>query len=186
MSVKKTCGALSAIIALTAFGGAVYAAPAPASAAAAVAVEPEATALARRLLKAMGVEAQTDAMLAAILPALAERQASRIPNLTAADRQLLTETIRDLMRETFTPRMIEEMIPAYASTFTRTELEGMVAFYEGPVGRASIEKMPALMGKSAEISRALLPEMQVEMLKRLCARFDCSAPTRPPPRANPS
>jgi hypothetical protein len=63
-------------------------------------------------------------------------------------------------------------VKLYSDTYTEEEVEGMIVFYKTPVGRAMLEKMPALMQKAMAISqdtmRDILPEIQrsIEEIKR--------------------
>jgi hypothetical protein len=160
-------------------------APTPAGPPAATA-NPQAVALVRRYLAAIHFERTMDSMQAAMLPVVVEQARRSNPNLTADDQQMLVDVVGHVMRDKMLPKMIDQMIPIYATTFTVPELEAMVNFYESPVGRSIADKTPALAPKSAEITRALMPEMMGEMLKELVARMcpggKCDA-AKPPPKA---
>jgi len=58
----------------------------------------------------------------------------------------------------------DDMVKIYAAEFTEPELKELLAFYQTPVGRKTIERMPALMAKGAEIGQKRvqehLPELQ--------------------------
>lgn len=159
--------------------------PAPAPPAAATA-SPQAVALVRRYLAAIHFERNMDSMQAAMLPVIVEQAERTHPNLTAEDQQMLVEVVRHVMREKMLPKMIDRMVPIYATTFTIPELQAMVNFYESPVGRSIADKTPTLAPKSAEVTRALMPEMMGEMLKELVARMcpggKCDA-AKPPAKA---
>jgi hypothetical protein len=144
--------------------------PAPTPPAAATA-NPQAVALVRRYLTAIHFERNMDSMQAAMLPVMVEQTRRTHPNLTAEDQQVMIDVIRHVMREKMLPKMIDRMIPIYAGTFTIPELEALVNFYESPVGRSIADKTPALAPKSAEITRALMPEMMGEVLNELVARM---------------
>jgi hypothetical protein len=133
--------------------------PAPAASPPAAVSSPQAEALVRRYLAAIHFERSMDALQAAMLPVIAEQAQRTHSNLTAEDQQMLVDIVRQVMRDKMIPKMIDRMVPAYASTFTVPELEAMVKFYESPVGRSITDKIPTLAPKSAEITRALMPEI---------------------------
>lgn len=148
------------------------------SKAAAQAPDAKREALARRYIKAANIEKTMDAMLASLLPVMAQDQERRHPGLTAEDRKMLEDILRETSREFMMPRMIDKFVPIYARTFTTEELEALVAFYEAPLGRSITDKAATLAPASAQVMREVLPEMQEEMARRLCARIQCETPTR--------
>ena len=60
--------------------------------------------------------------------------------------------------------MKEDMAKLYVAEFTEPELNELVKFYQTPVGKKTIQRMPALMAKGAEIGQKRvqqhLPELQ--------------------------
>ena len=58
----------------------------------------------------------------------------------------------------------DDLVKIYMSEFTEPEIKELMAFYQTPVGKKTIQKMPALLAKSAELSQqrmqAHLPELQ--------------------------
>jgi len=179
---------LIALAAILAAGPLTAAAQTPSTAAAAPApVTPKTEALVRRLMKAMKFENQVDQMLGAILPVMAEQQFKAIPHLTEADRALIVETTRQVMRDEFTPKLLARAVPIYAATFSESELEQMVAFYESPAGQSIIEKMPSMSPKIAAATRDLMPELAPAMMRAICAKVNCAAPpTGTMPKPKPS
>ncbi len=61
-----------------------------------------------------------------------------------------------------------DFVNMYVSEFTEKELNDITEFYQTPTGKKTIEKMPALMAKGAQIGeekvRQNLPELQ-EMIR---------------------
>jgi uncharacterized protein len=61
-------------------------------------------------------------------------------------------------------KMQKEFIELYTTVYTLEELKGMVNFYKSDVGKSMIEKQPAVVKRSMEISqnkvRLLIPELQ--------------------------
>jgi len=154
--------------------------------AAAPSANPKSEALARRYLKAIHFESLMDTMMGAMLPLITDSAAKQAPNLTAADRAKLTDIVRASMREFYTPKMIERMVPIYAATFTEAELEAIVAFYESPVGQAVVAKSPSLAPKSADVARELIPELQRDVAQRICAAVSCLTAPATAPKAQAS
>jgi hypothetical protein len=172
---------LAAAAALTVFvGSGAVAQPSPAPSADVQVVSPNTDALVRRLMKAMHFEAQIDTMLGAMMPIMMEQQARQHPNLGPADQKVILDTVREVMREKFTPKLIERAVPIYAATFSESELTQMVAFYESPVGQSIITKMPAMAPKIAEAARELIPEATGDMARAMCAKVNCLQPTPAP------
>ncbi|WP_395670805.1 DUF2059 domain-containing protein [Phenylobacterium sp.] len=151
-------------------------APAPAQAA----VSPRSEALVRRLMKALDMEKQMDALLTATLPGFAARMNSGA-QLSEAEKTLVLDTALETMREVVTPRLVEAVIPLYAEHYTEAELAAMVTFYESPVGASIMAKTPAMAPKVAAATQALMPAAMEEMLTRLCTKLDC-APSGIKPR----
>jgi uncharacterized protein len=48
-------------------------------------------------------------------------------------------------------------------TFTQDEINGLIAFYESPVGKAFIDKMPAVMQRSTQLMQVLAAPMADKM-----------------------
>ena len=63
--------------------------------------------------------------------------------------------------------MKEDLAKIYLEGFTEQELGDLTKFYESPVGKKSIEQMPALMGKGMAIAQERmkehLPELQAAL-----------------------
>ncbi len=60
--------------------------------------------------------------------------------------------------------MKDDLVKIYTSEFTEPELKELTAFYQTPLGRKTVQKMPALLQKGAEIAQKRvqehLPELQ--------------------------
>ena len=163
--------------------GAQPAAPAPSAATA----SPKAVALVRRYLAAIHFEGLMDAMMASMIPVMSDSLTKQYPNITEEQRTAIGAVVRETMHDDFTPKMIERMVPIYAQTFSESELEAMVAFYESPAGQSIMQKTPSIAPKSAEVARALMPEVQQDVLRRLCAKIDCfGGKPAPAPKSRPS
>ena len=51
------------------------------------------------------------------------------------------------------PKLIDSLVPVYASRFTQAELDALVRFYESPVGKHLTEVQPQIVQESFEIGR---------------------------------
>jgi hypothetical protein len=134
--------------------------------------------LARHMFASLNMDQMMDAMTRSVStnmlaqlrkanPALSEEQARAISDATA-------EAMRDL-----TPKMMDRIVPLYASTFTEKELEDVTAFYDSPSGRAMMAKMPALMAKMGPMMMEMTPDMIVDVQRRVCAKTDCTKLNQP-------
>lgn len=58
----------------------------------------------------------------------------------------------------------EDMVKIYMDEFSEEELKELLAFYQTPIGRKTIQKMPSLLAKGAELGQQRvqqhLPELQ--------------------------
>ena len=88
--------------------------------------------------------------------------------------QSLTDAVTESM-DVYMPRMTDAMIPAYAETFSTDELTKLDEFYESPVGQSILAKMPVAMQKMMPVMVQLMPEMQADIVRRVCTKIDCPA-----------
>jgi hypothetical protein len=187
MLARSIGAALCAVVLACATTASAQIPPAAASAAT-PAVDPRAEALVRRYLAATRFEGTLDTILSAMLPIMSDQMSRQQPELTAQDRQMIVDIVRKVMREKMMPKMIDRMVPIYASTFSVTELQALVDFYESPTGRAITDKVPSLAPKSAEVTRSLMPEMMreavTEVITRMCPGGKCDAAKLPKPAAS--
>lgn len=168
MFMRSMRAAAAAALLLSAF------APAPALAQEARAADrPSAHALdlARRLMKAMQIEAQVDTALQHMLPITTDSPAFKA--MPSEARTLVLDTVREVMRDTLTPKLVARMTPEYAKALSEADLEAAVAFYESPAGQSILAKTPQLMQASASAVRDLMPEAQAEVMRRVCEKVDC-------------
>jgi hypothetical protein len=141
---------------------------------------PHSVELARRLFADMHMDRMMGDMMKNMAPAMVEQMRKTNPALTEADAKAVSEVATE-STTTMMTKIMDRMVPLYASTFTEKELQDVVAFYEGPSGQAMLAKMPVLMTKMTPVMIELMPEMQADMHKRLCARIKCPATPSTPP-----
>ena len=64
----------------------------------------------------------------------------------------------------------DEMTKLYVDEFTESELGELNKFYQTPLGKKTLQKMPALMAKGAEIGQRKvqehLPELQASIMEK--------------------
>ena len=129
--------------------------------------------LARRLFNDMHMDQMMAAMTRQMAPAMTAQMRKSNPNISAEQAQAISEAAHESMSAVM-PKLIERMIPLYATTLTQKELEDTVAFYEGPSGKAILAKLPQISAQIVPIMTDMMPEMTADMQRRVCAKIDCS------------
>lgn len=130
-------------------------------------------ALLNRYFTAMRFDSMMGMMAKSMFPAMLEEMRKRQPSLTDADAKLIGDSVTEAMQE-ITPVLISETSKAYVDVFSEDDLLQMVAFYEGPVGQSLVEKSPALMAKTGDLMRSLMPKMQALMVEKYCQKTNCN------------
>jgi hypothetical protein len=169
MSVIRTlgCAAAAAVLAL--------------SAAPALAADPPPSArqveLATKVFAAMHMDRTMEGMARSMAPTMAKQFDTVAPQMTPAQRQAVQAAIADAVKDLST-KLLAEMVPVYAQTFSEKELSDLLVFYESPTGKAMIDKQPLVMARLQPAMAQIMPEMMAKMQTRLCAELGCSAPVR--------
>jgi hypothetical protein len=175
-------------------------------------ITPEKRALIKELFEVTGVTKNLDTMLDTIskqqekdLPKSIAQSVARDRNLTPRERAELEEQVKQSslratqrMNEVF--RRIDYMqiftdiaAPIFDKHFSESELKEWIAFYKSPVGKKSVELMPAMMMEMMpKMSEALFPKIQAEMDKiiedeaKLLEQESkpLPAPAKPSPKTN--
>ncbi len=74
------------------------------------------------------------------------------------------EKIFSAMREEMSWEKIEDpMIDIYLNHYTEKEIQDMLAFYQSETGRSMVEKMPAVMKDSMQLSQKMMQEFFPKM-----------------------
>ncbi len=85
--------------------------------------------------------------------------------------------------------MKADMIKAYTEEFTEQELKDLTAFYQTPLGQKTVQKMPSLMSKGAELGQRRiqehLPELQAAIAAKGAAAAGAGAAAAPQTAASP-
>jgi hypothetical protein len=129
--------------------------------------------LSRRLFSEMHMDQLMAAMMRQMGPMLEAQARKANPKLTDEQARAVTDAVAESMNDVMT-KMQERMIPLYASTFTEQELSDIVAFYDTTSGKAVLAKMPVLMGKLGPTMSEMMPQIQTDITKRVCAKIDCT------------
>jgi len=85
----------------------------------------------------------------------------------------------------------EDMVKIYMTEFTEPEIKELIAFYQTPVGKKTVQKLPSLLQKSAELSQQRmqqhLPELQqaIQSAAASSAGKGAASPAASPAKKNP-
>ncbi|MDQ6861093.1 MAG: DUF2059 domain-containing protein [Verrucomicrobiota bacterium] len=74
------------------------------------------------------------------------------------------------------PSMKEDMVKIYTDEFTEAELKELTAFYNTPLGKKTVQKMPALMARGAEMGQKRVQEHLPELQAAIAAKGAPAAP----------
>lgn len=116
-----------------------------------------------RLMQAMKVQAQLEAIYAQTLPAMqnamrqslgAQMQSAEAERMFNAVMPRVNEVIRE---ELSWARLMPGFAKIYGDTFTQQEIDGLIAFYQGPIGTAFVNKLPQLTQRSTQMMQQLIP-----------------------------
>lgn len=131
------------------------------------------TELAHRYIQATHMERMMSATMKTMAPAML----ANIPKGTEAEearRKVVMEVLPDVMNGMMAKMMVQ-MEPIVAETFSEKELTDLVAFYESPTGQAVVEKTPQMAARMMPMMATLMPEMTKELKAKVCAKTDCTA-----------
>ncbi|MGI8821507.1 MAG: DUF2059 domain-containing protein [Chthoniobacterales bacterium] len=64
----------------------------------------------------------------------------------------------------------DDMVKIYMAEFSEAELKELTAFYQTPVGRKTVQRMPALMAKGAEMGQKRVQEHLPELQAAIAAK----------------
>ncbi|MGA0601159.1 DUF2059 domain-containing protein [Caulobacter sp. KR2-114] len=137
-------------------------------------------ALARRYMEAMHYRQTVAGVLKSLMPALLDNAGSHYGALSERERKALTDSCLEAM-DALTPEMVDDAVAAMSDVLTEDELTQLAAFYESPVGQSIVAKNAQISAAMAGPMRAMMPKVSAQILKRFCARIDCSTLPKPPP-----
>ena len=64
----------------------------------------------------------------------------------------------------------DDMTKIYMAEFTEPEMKELIAFYQTPVGKKTVQRMPALMAKGAEMGQRRVQEHLPELQAAIAAK----------------
>lgn len=140
----------------------------------AAAPDPVKVALVKRYFADMHINTMISGMMRQMMPTMLQQIRKAHPEMTDVQMQGVTDAVTESMDE-FMPKMTDAMVPVYADTFTTDELTKLDEFYESPVGQSILAKMPVAMQKMMPVMMQMMPDMQADIIKRVCTKIDCSA-----------
>ncbi len=132
----------------------------------------EKIALVKRYFAAVHFDTMMSNMMKQMGPAMMEQMRKSQPGINETQVKAVTEAMTESM-DIYMPKMIDAMIPVYADTFSVEELTKMDEFYESPVGQSITAKIPVATQKMLPTIMPIIPEMQADMMKRLCSKMAC-------------
>lgn len=82
------------------------------------------------------------------------------------------EPVKDVMKNFFAKHLSysalkDDLIKVYMAEFTEAEMKEIAAFYRTPTGKKTIEKMPVLMQKGAELGMKRVQDNLAELKQRI-------------------
>ena len=75
----------------------------------------------------------------------------------------------------------DDMVTIYMAEFTELELKALTAFYQTPVGKKTLQRMPALIAKGAEMGQRRVQEHLPELQAAIAAKAGSAAPANKAP-----
>jgi hypothetical protein len=134
-------------------------------------------ALSRRYIELLDMPKMMDTMMVTLMPQMIQQLSQGDASSDATD--MVTQATREAMGAVM-PKIMDRAATLYAQLFTEDELQALVDFYGGPYGKSIVAKSPRAAPMMAAAMTDLMPDIQAEMLKSLCARMACDA--KPPPK----
>lgn len=128
-------------------------------------------------IKKLFVVSKADAAMQEVIDAsvaqgriFAERQGVK---LTPETQKIMDKVMRDLYTEKILGPggAMDQLIPAYAKTFTHEEIRQYLAFYETPLGRKIADTTPQLTKSESDIFTGVALGIMAEFPTRLVAAF---------------
>ena len=123
-----------------------------------------------RLLKMTGAEALGVQMGVAITNQMIDSLMKQDPKIPPKAVALIKDEISVVIAEEM-PKLMTEIVPVYAKHFTQDEIKGLIAFYGTPLGKKSIEAMPAVMNDCMQVGQAWGKSIAPRLVPRLESRL---------------
>lgn len=131
---------------------------------------PRARELAHRYVAALDMKKSVAPMMDNMLAALTQQELAGT-DLTPEQQALAAKAIRDAFNQSMEAGMLDRMMvelePLLAETFTEEELQATVEFYESPPGRSMLAKMPGFGQRWGEAMVRFVSELQADLQRRI-------------------
>lgn len=143
-----------------------------------VQAEPSAKALAltRRYVAAMHMDQAFKPLMSNLAAVAMQQQLQANKDISETQRNQLasamSEAVEESMDAGMMSKLMEKMVPAYATVFSEDELQALVDFYESPRGQAIIAKMPSLTKITSQAALAAVPEIQEDLQARFKTKIE--------------
>jgi hypothetical protein len=122
---------------------------------------------ARQLLAAVNMER----MLSQSIEQMLELQIQQNPQLAP-----FRQTMLDFLDKYMSYESLEEdLVALYAEAFSEAELRDLVAFYETPTGQKTVQLMPTLMSRGAQIGAKRVQDNIGELQKAIQAAVEAQS-----------
>ena len=122
-------------------------------------------ALAKRYVEASHMVDNVQTMMKQLRPMLMSQAEAQ---LDASEKKVLGDAF-DAAYGHFLKSYLDKVTPILAETYSEDELTQIVAFYESPTGQSMLAKSPELQKKLVPVAMDLVPDLQADMKKEVCA-----------------
>jgi hypothetical protein len=109
------------------------------------------TEIAREIVNLVQNDSSFDEMMDSMVQFQIQIMQQRTGSANPEQIQGTMKKLSTVLKEDFSRTLKDDMVTAYASTFTAEELQGILDFYRSPIGKKLIEKTPQLTRKSMEL-----------------------------------
>lgn len=123
-----------------------------------------------KLLKLTGAEALGLQMGVAVTNQMIDALMAQDPEVPPKAVESIKDEINIVFAEEM-PNLIMEIVPIYARHFTPDEIKGLIAFYSTPLGKKSIEAMPAIMDECLQAGQEWGTGLSTKLIPRLESRL---------------
>jgi len=130
-------------------------------------------ALAQRYVEASHMVDNVQTMMKQLRPMLMSQAEAQ---LDASEKKVLGDAF-DTAYGHFLQSYLDKVTPILAETYSEDELTQIVAFYESPTGQSMLAKSPELQQKLVPVAMDLVPDLQADMRKEVCAHVSCGKPS---------
>ncbi len=122
------------------------------------------------LLKMTGAEALGLQMGTVVMNQMIESLSKKNPEMPQRAVAIIKEELNLIFAEEMS-KLIAETVPLYAKYFSHDEVKGLIVFYGTPLGKKSIQVMPALMNECMKVGQdwgqRIIPNLMPRLESRL-------------------